>query len=91
MEHLKKPSTTKCKKCKDYISLGRIKYSSNPTICTNCDTSQRNGAVMVINGKTGNTIQIVDQETSARINRLQDRKGGIVGAGMKGTARTTSI
>jgi hypothetical protein len=90
MKHLLKPSGKKCN-CGNDISIGRIKYSTNKHICTNCDNTQRVGAIQIINGKVGNTIQIVDQETSARINALQDRKGGIVGAGMKGTAKTTSI
>jgi len=49
------------------------------------------GAIQIINGKVGNTIQITDQETSARINALQDRKGSIVGSGMRGTAKTTTL
>lgn len=87
---LLKPSGVKCK-CGNDIPVGRREYSNNPDVCIVCDDEQRKGAVQVINGKVGNSIQIVDMETSTRINRLQDRKGGIVGAGMKGTAKTTTL
>jgi hypothetical protein len=87
---LLKPSGKICP-CGASISNGRVAFSSRPDICTSCDDTQRKGAIQVITGKTANTVQIVDAETSARINRLQDRKGGIVSAGMKGTAKTTTL
>lgn len=82
-----KPSEYKCKNCGDAISIGRIKYSNDKKYCTKCANVSRIACIPIINGKTGNTIQLVDQETSIRINKAMERKGQSPGAGMKGTSK----
>jgi len=85
---LKEPSDVLCTKCAKPMTKGRVLYSKS-TKCIDCSETMKVEAVHEINGKTGNTIQIVPAGTSASFNRLQNRKGGIVSAGVKGTGGFT--
>ena len=54
-----------------------------PITCLAHSTTQRNMAFQVINGKTGNEIQVVPPETAQRLNHLSARAGVGVSRGVK--------
>ena len=51
--------------------------------CVKCSTVQPVACIQVITHKTGNTIEIVDQETAKKANYLIQRPGYGVSKGMK--------
>jgi hypothetical protein len=72
----------KCKACKNEIPTRRAELGYNE--CVNCSTIESYGCVDLVYHKTGNTLEIVDKQTAAKINKLARRSGfgvmrGIVG------------
>ena len=56
------------------------------SICVECSTEKRCGAVPVTNHKTGNTIEVIkDPDQAARINAMMQRKGFGIMAGIAGS------
>ena len=52
--------------------------------CTGCSTEERKAVIQINNHKTGNEIQIVDQETARQFNFLASRSSFGVSTGVKG-------
>jgi hypothetical protein len=74
----------KCVKCFNPISEGRIRALPTAKTCVTCSDTARIGCHTVITGKnTYSEIQLVDQETSANLYRMQSRKGFGVATGVK--------
>ena len=61
----------KCK-CNNIIPAGRVNLGY--TTCTTCSDVEQYSYVPIIAHKTGNTIQIVSQATSAAVHRSWRRK-----------------
>ena len=62
----------KCK-CNNIIPQGRLALGY--TSCVECSTTQPYGCVSITYHKTGNTIQLVSQETADAIFKSSRRKG----------------
>jgi len=61
----------KCK-CNNTIPAGRVNLGYSK--CTTCSETEQYSYVPIINHKTGNTIQIVSQATSAAVHKSWRRK-----------------
>jgi hypothetical protein len=73
-----------CSICQNPINPLRIKALPGTKTCVNCSTTEKVGCHVVISGKnTYSEIQIVDQETSAKLRQLQSRKSFGVSSGVK--------
>jgi len=59
-------------KCGNSIHPVRLSYGYNS--CVSCSQTKRVACSHVISGKTGNTIQIVSEETAKELDRLDRRK-----------------
>ena len=74
----------KCIKCFNHIPEGRLRVLPNAKTCVQCSDTARIGCHTIISGKnTYSEIQLVDQETSANLYRMQSRKGFGVATGVK--------
>lgn len=73
-----------CTSCGNSIPSKRV--SMGFKTCIQCSTVDKYGAVNIIYHKTGNTIQVTDQETSKRMSKLGDRKrfGSVLKRGSSG-------
>jgi hypothetical protein len=71
----------KCK-CNSDIHPKRIELGYKT--CTGCSTEERKAVIQINNHKTGNEIQIVDQETARQFNFLASRSSFGVSTGVKG-------
>jgi len=74
-------------KCGSEIPIKRVEFlqkNNKRVCCINCSSESKVACYPVINHKTGNSIEICDQETADRLKVIMDRKGGIVSQGMKG-------
>jgi hypothetical protein len=74
-------------KCGNSIPDKRVEFLNkhNKRICCMaCSNEQAVSCYPVLNHKTGNSIEICDQETSDRLKVIMNRKGGIVSQGMRG-------
>ena len=58
--------------------------SSISFVLSNCSTTQSYSCIAITNHKTGNNIQIVDQDTAAAFRKATQRKGYGIMAGLKG-------
>ena len=74
----------KCIKCKSTINRQRIKALPNTKVCVNCSTTEQVGCVDITYHKTGNTIQVMDKDSAAKINKLARRGNFGIMTGMKG-------
>lgn len=72
-----------CKSCQQPIPEARLRALPHTQTCVNCSDVSRVAGYMQINGKTGNTIGITDQETANRIYEAQSRKGVGVSRGVR--------
>ena len=73
-----------CSVCGNEIPEGRLKALPKTKTCTGCSDTSKVAAFQLITGKNEYcAIQIVDQETSAKLNQLQDRKGYNISSGVK--------
>lgn len=84
----------KCTKCKNSIPERRANLGYKE--CTSCSTVESYSCIDVVYHKTGNTLEIVDKETAARINKLARRSGfgvmrGIIGSKSKGAELSLSV
>jgi len=61
----------KCK-CSNIIPAGRIALGYST--CVSCSAIQQYSYIPIINGKTGNTIQVVSPEVSASVHKAWRRK-----------------
>lgn len=59
------------------------------TKCVNCSTTEKVGAVDIVYHKTGNTIEITDQDTAAKIKKLSKRGSFGTMSCMKGSKTNT--
>jgi len=71
----------KCK-CNSDIHPKRIELGYKT--CTRCSIEEMKAGIQIINHKTGNEIQIVDQETARIFNHLASRSSFGVSTGVKG-------
>ena len=69
-------------KCNSEIHPKRIELGYKT--CTRCSTEEMKAGIQIINHKTGNEIQIVDQETARQFNFLASRSSFGVSTGVKG-------
>jgi hypothetical protein len=77
-----------CKKCTEPMPPKRLELGY--TVCVECSTEKRFGAVPVTNHKTGNTIEVIkDPEQAAKINAMMQRKGFGIMAGIAGSHKKT--
>lgn len=74
-----------CIHCGNEIPEGRLKALKGKTdTCTPCSQTGKVAGHPLITGKTEySAIQIVDQETAKRLNKIQDRKGYGISEGVK--------
>jgi hypothetical protein len=84
----------KCTKCKNSIPERRANLGYKE--CINCSTIESYSCIDVVYHKTGNTLEIVDKETAARINKLAHRSGfgvmrGIIGSKSRGSEFSLSV
>ena len=71
-----------CKSCKTTIPQGRVDLGY--TECVDCSTTERYGCIPITYHKTGNTIQVMDKESAAKINKLSQRAGYGIMRGLRG-------
>jgi hypothetical protein len=74
-------------KCGNAIPDKRVEFlkkNQKKISCIDCSTEQRVSCYPVLNHKTGNAIELCDQETADRLKVIMNRKGGIVSQGMRG-------
>jgi len=74
----------KCIKCSNSISQQRLKVLPSTKVCVNCSTVEAVGCVDICYHKTGNTIQVMDKESAAKINKLSQRAGYGIMRGLRG-------
>ena len=74
----------KCIKCSNSISQQRLKALPSTKVCVNCSTVEAVGCVDICYHKTGNTIQVMDKESAAKINKLSQRAGYGIMRGLRG-------
>ena len=73
-----------CIQCSQPIPEGRLKALPKTQTCTQCSSTGRVAGHPLITGKNEySELQIVDAETSARLNKMQDRIGYGVSEGIK--------
>jgi len=83
-----------CIKCKSKIQAQRLKALPNTKTCTECSTTEQVGCVDITYHKTGNTIQVMDKESAAKINKLAQRAGYGIMRGLRGgssSKKTTKL
>lgn len=74
----------KCINCGNEIPEQRLKAVPNAKTCVKCTQTEKVAGFRIISGKTEySDLQIVDQETAKKLNRLQGREGYGVGNGVK--------
>lgn len=74
----------KCIHCGQEIPAGRLKAKPDANTCVSCSATGKVAGFALITGKNEySALQIVDQETFARLTRLQERKGYGVANGVK--------
>lgn len=74
----------KCKYCGNEIPEGRLKILPKTTTCVKCSDTEKVAGFPLITGKTEYCdLQIVDQETCKKLNKLQNRKGYGISNGVK--------
>jgi len=76
-----------CKSCQCTIPAGRVSLGYN--VCVDCSTEEAVACVDITYHKTGNTIQITDQDTAKRINKLAARSGYGIMRGLRGGKSST--
>jgi hypothetical protein len=59
--------------CGSDIPQGRVDLGYRT--CLRCSTTQRYACIPITNHKTGNTIQLVDQQTASAVAKASRRKG----------------
>jgi len=79
-----------CITCKNQIQAQRLKALPNTKTCTECSTIEQVGCVDITYHKTGNTIQIMDKESAAKINKLAQRAGYGIMRGLRGGSSSKS-
>lgn len=62
-----------CKKCGSNLPTKRIELGYKE--CVECSTVDTYGTIDIVYHKTGNTVQHVDKETAAHINKISKRPG----------------
>tara|TARA_R110000744_G_scaffold359146_1_gene466382 strand:- start:588 stop:1073 length:486 start_codon:yes stop_codon:yes gene_type:complete len=77
-------SMLNCITCKNQIQVQRINALPNTKTCTKCSTIEQVGCVDITYHKTGNTIQIMDKQSAAKINKLAQRSGYGIMRGLRG-------
>ncbi len=79
-----------CIHCKKEIQEQRIIALPNTKTCTECSTTEQVGCVDITYHKTGNTIQVMDKESAAKINKLAQRAGYGIMRGLRGGSSSQS-
>lgn len=74
----------KCIHCKNEIQTQRLIALPSTKTCTGCSTTEQVGCVDITYHKTGNTIQVMDKESAAKINKLAQRAGYGIMRGLRG-------
>lgn len=73
-------------KCKCGSEIHPKRFELGYKTCTNCSTEERKAGIPIINHKTGNEIQIVDQKTATEFYRIANRSSYGVMNGIKETS-----
>jgi len=63
----------KCTNCKTEIPAKRVQLGYKE--CVNCSTVESYGCVDIVYHKTGNTLEIMNKQDAAKINKLARRSG----------------
>jgi hypothetical protein len=74
-------------KCGNIVPSERTQLGFNN--CVNCSTTEKVGSVDIVYHKTGNTIEITDQATAAKIKKLSKRGSFGTMSCMKGSKTNT--
>jgi len=77
----------KCK-CNNIIPQGRVDLGYSE--CVDCSTVEAVGCVDICYHKTGNTIQVMDKASAAKINKLAQRSGYGIMRGLRGGTASKS-
>ena len=79
-----------CIHCKNQIQSQRLIALPSTKTCTECSTIEQVGCVDITYHKTGNTIQVMDKESAAKINKLAQRAGYGIMRGLRGGSSSQS-
>jgi len=71
-----------CVKCKSDIPQVRVDLGYRE--CVDCSSVEQVGCVDITYHKTGNTIQVMDKQTAAKVNKLSQRAGYGIMRGLRG-------
>ena len=71
-----------CVKCKSNIPQVRVDLGYRE--CVDCSSVEQVGCVDITYHKTGNTIQVMDKQTAAKVNKLSQRAGYGIMRGLRG-------
>ena len=71
-------------KCKCGSDIHPKRSNLGYRTCVNCSTEEKKAVIQINDHKTGNEIQIVDQETARQFNFLASRSSFGVSTGVKG-------
>ena len=72
-----------CATCNKPIDPRRVKALPHTKVCKLCSKEEKIACYLIINGKTGNELGFCSQETSALIEKKQQRYGQSPSQGMK--------
>ena len=75
-----------CKNCSERISIKRLELLPDAKHCVNCSEEDKVKCVDIIYHKTGNTIQVMDSESAAKIAKASRRTGYGSMASMRGSS-----
>ena len=71
-----------CVNCKSEIPEVRVQLGYSD--CVDCSTVEQVGCIDICYHKTGNTIQVTDKATAAKVNKLSQRAGYGIMRGLRG-------
>ncbi len=77
-----------CVNCKSEIPQVRIELGYSD--CVDCSTVEQVSCIDICYHKTGNTIQVTDRATAARVNKLSQRSGYGIMRGLRGGTSSKS-
>ena len=64
-----------CRICGEEIHPKRLEILPGTKTCVSCSTTARYACIPITSHKTGNTIQLVSQETADAVYKASRRKG----------------
>jgi len=71
-------------KCKCNAAIPQVRIDLGYKVCVDCSTVEQVACVDITYHKTGNTIQVMDRASAAKINKLAQRSGYGIMRGLRG-------